>query len=157
MDKTLSDAETLKSKTQQTAQALPWSTEYVFIIGLLSLGTATIFIIRQNLIRIGKTKDAELFIVAALIVLTIVAYAAVTFDNWDIYGISLIIAAFTLPVWFDLKYLEQWQQQNVGIHPKFSLSILTWGLLGSFSSIAILLFMDVLIAAIKQSNTFKPN
>lgn len=155
MDNTLTDVELPQSNTSQTAQTKPWGTGSVLIVSLLSLGTATILIIWRNLIRIGKTKTAELFIVAALMVMTFIAYTAVIFDKWSIYGMSLMIAAFTLPVWFNLKYLEEWKQQNTGIHPEFSWSILTWGLLGSFLSIVTLLFIDVLIAIIKQSNTFK--
>lgn len=153
----LNDAVATPNKTVQDATPSPWSIWTVFIIGLLSLGTATIFLVWRSFIQIKEYKAGQIFITVALVLQIIVGCVSILLSNWGIYGASLMFAGIGLPIWFYESHLKHWEQQHPGVNPKFSLSIIGWGILGLIFSVVLLLTIDVVIAGVLQSNTFSPN
>ena len=157
MDDDLNSNVSPQAAPARESSTIPWGVGSLVIVSLASLGTATVFIIWRNLIRIKEPKAAELFIIAALIIKVVLGCIAITFGRWGIYGSGLMIGGIGLPIWFYESYLKYWEQKHPGISPKFSWSIIIWGVLGLIFSVVLLLTIDVIIAGILQSNTFNPN
>lgn len=118
----------------------PWSNTSMYIASLLFGVGGGFMIVWQGLKKIGKEDVAKKFFLWGGLATLILVFAIARLHISSGYFVSLVYI-----ILFERFYLMPWKKENPDIKPKFSWSIVGWGLLGMLLSVILYIIISVVI------------